>query len=478
MARAINVACLKPKNLLILTINTAGGHTLMMTKPMDEPVESGLFRLARTLHNQWLIATAFVFSVAVMIIVALTAQHLAERTIDNSAKVVDLQYEKLHNLLNLQLARLNRTVNLGMILMLKDPFEQDKAMTAFYHSGHVYTLHRDKLAFLTQGNPQEMHWITEINGLANVTAPIQNRIASMAMSGHRDEGISLLTHKVVPRLDLFTGKVNDFAIDQAKDTKRLIVAIKHQADNMVYAIIIFTLLFIAISGALAFSISQKFLRMNQRLKQANDSLEKEVESRTKSLVETQDALLEKNRILEELSITDPLTQLYNRLRIESLMEGHQQHFEKTGETFCLLLIDLDFFKNINDTYGHNQGDQVLVELSVCLKLFFSENAHLGRWGGEEFIVLMEGCNQEQATQTGEAFRKLVENHEFSIEEQLTASIGVATIAKHESIAEFIHRADMALYTAKHEGRNRVCLSPMPDKKTSSHAESQIDLTLD
>lgn len=448
----------------------------MLTKSMDEPVESGLFRLGRTLYNQWLIVLAFVFSVAVMVIIALTAQHLAERTIDNSVKMVDLQYEKLHNLLNLQLARLNRTVNLSMILMLKDPFEQDQAMTAFYHSGRIYTLHRDKLAFLTQGNPQEMHWITEINGLANVTAPIQNRIASMAMSGHRAEGIGLLTKKVVPRLDLFTQKVNEFAIEQAQETKRVIAATKRQADTMVYAIILFTLLFIAISGALAFSISQKFLRMNQRLKQANDSLEKEVENRTQSLVETQEALLEKNRILEELSITDPLTQLYNRLKIEAVMEGYQQQFEKTEKTFSLLLIDLDLFKRINDTYGHNQGDQVLIELSVCLKLFFNENTHLGRWGGEEFIVLIENCNQTQAKQTAEAFRKLVENHEFSIEEQLTVSIGVATLAKNESIAEFIHRADMALYTAKHESRNRVCLSAVPvDEQDSA---SQIGLKLE
>ncbi|MPQ76534.1 diguanylate cyclase [Hydrogenovibrio sp. JE_KL2] len=436
----------------------------MTTKPIKQRDENRLSWLARNLYNQWLILAAFLFSVTLVIIMAVSAQRLAERTIDNAAKMVSLQYEKLHNLLNLHLSGQNRTVNLGLVLMLQDAFEQDQAMNAFYQSGRNYTVHRDKLTELIQGDPNEVKWMDQINAMAKVTGPLQNRIANMALNEQRAQGIELLTHQVVPQLNVFSEKVNDFSRDQAKDTKQLITEAKHQVDDMVHVIILFTLLIIVTSVVLAFIIGRKFLRMNQRLKQANETLEKEVEARTRKLYETKEALLQKNRILEELSITDPLTQLYNRLKMESLLETFQQEFEQNNTPFSLLLIDLDFFKSINDSFGHNQGDQVLIELSVCLKLFFNENAHLGRWGGEEFIVVMENSDLTIAEQTADAFRKLVEDHEFSIAKPLTVSIGIASIKPNEPIAEFIHRADIALYSAKHNGRNQV--------RTESSAEQK------
>lgn len=421
------------------------------------PIKLGVL-LSNWTYSQWLILSGFLLSIALVFLLATSVQRITESTINDAVTVVNLQYEKLHNLLNLNVSGENRTINLGLILLQDDAFEQDKALMRFYKNAKNYTIHRNHLAKLVQGNQHEEKWLDQISEMANIAGPLQNYVASLALNGKKAQGITLLTDKVIPQLNAFSQKVNDFSLYQSQDTKRLISEAKQQVDQMMHTIIMIAVLIIAISSTLAFVIGRKFLRMNRSLMLANETLEKKVNARTQSLYETKEALLEKNRILEELSITDPLTQLYNRLKMENLLEAYQQDFEQNGTAFSLLLIDLDFFKSINDTFGHNQGDQVLIELSVCLKLFFTEKAHLGRWGGEEFIVLLEDSDVRIAEQTSEAFRKLVEDHEFSINKPLTVSIGVATIEPDEPIAEFIHRADMALYSAKHQGRNRVCSS--------------------
>lgn len=453
------LGCYIHKVYLIWEVKSLLSQTQKMTESTlttnDDNLPKVSTLLPKWVYNQWLILVAFLFSVALVGVLALSVQRLTESTINDAAKIVDLQYEKLHNLLNLHLFGEKRTVNLSLILLQDDAFEQDKALMNFYKNGKDYTTYRDNLTRLIKNNARESEWLQQISDMAKITGPLQNHIAALAMNDQKEQGIALLTQEVIPQFNAFSQKVNEFSLYQSLDTKRLISEAKQQVDQMMRTIIMIALLIIAISSTIAFVIGRKFLRMNRSLVLANETLEKKVNARTQSLYETKEALLEKNRILEELSITDPLTQLYNRLKMESLLEAYQQDFEQNGTAFSLLLIDLDFFKSINDTFGHNQGDQVLIELSACLKLFFTEKAHLGRWGGEEFIVLLEDSDVSTAEQTSEAFRKLIEDHEFSISKPLTVSIGVAAIEPNEPIAEFIHRADMALYSAKHQGRNRV-----------------------
>jgi two-component system cell cycle response regulator len=187
--------------------------------------------------------------------------------------------------------------------------------------------------------------------------------------------------------------------------------------------------------------------------------------RTKAL---QDELRQKNRQLEEalakvevLAITDPLTGLFNRRHFETLVEAE---FNMTGRydtpTSCLM-IDVDHFKNINDTYGHHAGDLVLRELSEIVKNCLRKVDTLARWGGEEFMVLLPRTAKEPAMRVASRILTAVSAHKFTdIDSKVTVSIGIASVPESSlnTFEKFIDAADLALYEAKSAGRNRIAVA--------------------
>jgi diguanylate cyclase (GGDEF)-like protein len=145
--------------------------------------------------------------------------------------------------------------------------------------------------------------------------------------------------------------------------------------------------------------------------------------------------------------------------LELQMDGYRRH----GTSFGVLILDIDFFKRVNDTYGHQAGDSVLVGLANGLGAILRSLDTAGRYGGEEFLVILDTTDQEQAVQTAERIRKAVEKHRFPWQSgedlQITVSIGTGAIeVGDESVDMLITRVDRALYQAKAEGRNRVCLA--------------------
>jgi len=188
--------------------------------------------------------------------------------------------------------------------------------------------------------------------------------------------------------------------------------------------------------------------------------------RTKAL---QDELRQKNRQLEKLlgkveflAITDPLTELYNRRRFEAVMEKEFKRAQRYSSPLSCMLIDIDRFKAINDTFGHQAGDSVLKETAWIIRQCIREVDVAARWGGEEFIVLCLQTRKQDAGNAAERIRRTVEENRFPAlgEERVTVSIGVAGIPDDSaSNAErLIFTADMAMYEAKEKGRNRVQLS--------------------
>jgi diguanylate cyclase (GGDEF)-like protein/PAS domain S-box-containing protein len=164
------------------------------------------------------------------------------------------------------------------------------------------------------------------------------------------------------------------------------------------------------------------------------------------------------KLIEKISITDELTQLYNRRKIEEVLKQEHAKTKRYENVFSIIFIDIDKFKSINDTYGHNAGDEVLVQLASILKENSRDTDFVGRWGGEEFIIL---CTQTKATgayNLAETLRSIVENSKFSIKTKVTISSGVAQYESNENTLEIISRTDKALYKAKELGRNRVELA--------------------
>lgn len=166
--------------------------------------------------------------------------------------------------------------------------------------------------------------------------------------------------------------------------------------------------------------------------------------------------------LKKQASTDPLTQLYNRRYF--IAEGRYKiEKAKANETaLSVMTIDIDHFKRVNDTYGHNVGDLVLIAVASVFQNCSRDNDLIARFGGEEFVILLPGADHTKAHECAERIRQAVEKHSVKISDeltvQITVSIGVAeiAIASLESIDAALNRADKALYQAKALGRNRVC----------------------
>lgn len=164
---------------------------------------------------------------------------------------------------------------------------------------------------------------------------------------------------------------------------------------------------------------------------------------------------QKNAQLQELAFTDYLTSLYNRSKIDEVLEYQVNHARRYHTFFGVIMIDIDYFKNVNDTYGHQTGDLILKEFAHILKQNARNTDTIGRWGGEEFLVIVENISETDLMKVAEKLRIIIENYTFPAVEHKTASFGVTLYKIDDTAEKLIERADQALYKAKSSGRNCV-----------------------
>ncbi len=180
-----------------------------------------------------------------------------------------------------------------------------------------------------------------------------------------------------------------------------------------------------------------------------------VKERTLELEKKNLTLERLNNQLQKISVTDGLTQLFNRRKIDEILYYENERFMRYGHPFSIILLDIDKFKNINDGYGHHVGDQVLIELSQLLKASIRKVDIVGRWGGEEFMIICPDTNLKQASTLAETIRVVVEAKRFGQIKSVTSSFGVAQMERSSDIETLIKRVDGLLYKAKDAGRNTV-----------------------
>ncbi len=165
-----------------------------------------------------------------------------------------------------------------------------------------------------------------------------------------------------------------------------------------------------------------------------------------------------NSKLQDQLIHDPLTGLLNRLTLKEKLEDAITRHDNDGICSALLAIDVDHFKRINDCHGHEAGDTALLKLSEVLGRNLREDDHAFRTGGEEFLVLLDGSNEQDAYQIAERLRRDVEVANIIAVEAVTVSIGATIHDGNENWTQWMKRADNALYEAKRLGRNRIAMS--------------------
>lgn len=156
------------------------------------------------------------------------------------------------------------------------------------------------------------------------------------------------------------------------------------------------------------------------------------------------------------SVTDPLTRIFNRYKLEETLAEEERRANRYGTGFSVIMADIDHFKAVNDSFGHPTGDTVLEEIAAELRGHTRTTDILGRWGGEEFIIVCVHTRLEVALGLAELLKRRIAQRRFANIGGLTVSFGVAAFEPGDTATAVVARADAALYAAKHAGRNRVC----------------------
>ncbi|MEA2110601.1 MAG: diguanylate cyclase, partial [Campylobacterota bacterium] len=173
------------------------------------------------------------------------------------------------------------------------------------------------------------------------------------------------------------------------------------------------------------------------------------------LSEINHILENKNKEYETMASTDSLTGLYNRYKFSELYLSAYTTMVQRHNEMSIILLDIDFFKRVNDIHGHNIGDQVLIQISHTLLKNLRSIDIICRWGGEEFIVLLPTASLDNASKLAQELRHQIEILDIEVVGQISASFGVSQVREGDEMSDAVDRADKALYLAKHSGRNCV-----------------------
>jgi len=203
-------------------------------------------------------------------------------------------------------------------------------------------------------------------------------------------------------------------------------------------------------------------RVTRSLEQSFEKREAIQDRAVRALGKRLRAVREQLREATRAAEIDALTKLANRAALDRRMEASITLAKFTGQAECLLLLDIDHFKVVNDTYGHRVGDQVLEAIGECLaRTIIRRNDFVARYGGEEFAVLLSDTDPEQATLVGDRILREIRALRIPLEDDeeltVTASLGVSDLRGDDSVATWLDSADHAMYRAKKDGRDQLCI---------------------
>lgn len=197
-------------------------------------------------------------------------------------------------------------------------------------------------------------------------------------------------------------------------------------------------------------------RLNAMVIDLND----EMAEMQRSLVRYNNELKHNEARIRELMLTDPLTGLANRRHLSDVLEQNIERSRRHNRPLSVIMMDIDHFKLVNDNYGHDVGDDVIRMTANCLRDGIRTNDLASRFGGEEFVALLEGCPLEDALHLAERIRECISLQVVPpIPHSITTSFGVAELGQMETALSLLKRADQALYFSKQHGRNRVSTAP-------------------
>jgi diguanylate cyclase (GGDEF)-like protein len=402
------------------------------------------------------------FGIVILLMIALA--YTGFQSINGGASQLNLQVarqlQKISLIDELSAIIQNRTAFMQSMLLSDNDFIESESWPVFSRMSGAYSASRERLEPLLA--PREREIMKAIDSLDKDISDLNRQVSVLFLNGSRDEASRILLQEVLPKTTPLLAHLSELTRMQRLDAEKSLMLASQEAQNSRNRITLFSIVAVLISLTVTFIAVWYGRKLSGQLQDTNNYLEQKIYERTESLLDTQKELLEDNNELTRMALTDNLTGLANRTQMNQILHREFSRFERHNQRFGIIMLDIDHFKSINDRYGHDAGDAVLKKLAATFDNAIRSSDFIARWGGEEFLICCTTIEEEDLLPIAETIRQLVATTNFDHKVQITASLGCAAIVKGESISDLIKRADVALYEAKNNGRNRSMVSEFTD----------------
>jgi diguanylate cyclase (GGDEF)-like protein len=407
-------------------------------------------------HSTRLLAYGFIVILMMMISLAIISIYYSKNASSSVNLAVIQQLEKINLINELSTTVHNRTQFTQSMLIESDSLSNPQTGSEFSRFTNAYVETRHRLLPLLI--PREKEAMLTIDRLDQDIAHLNKQVSILLANGNRSEAGNVLLQQVLPETTSLLAHLSDLSQSQRLEVQGVLLTTGKNAEENQTQLIVYAVFSVFVSLAVAILAVWYSQKLSTQLQEMNSYLEEKVDERTESLLDMQKGLLEDNTELTRLALTDSLTGLSNRAHMSDILQKEYSRYVRHDHRFGIIMVDIDHFKKINDSYGHDMGDQVLIQLSRTFEQATRNSDFISRWGGEEFLICCTTINEDDLLPIAENIRKLVFNSDFGAVGEITISLGCALIQVDEKINELIKRADVALYAAKNNGRNQTVVS--------------------
>ena len=404
------------------------------------------------------------YGFAIVILMMISLAFIAFYSTNGSNSEVNLrvthQIEKINLINELSTIVQDRTRFMQSMLLHDEEFIETESWPNFNRIDGAYRETRDRLVPLLA--PREREIMEAIDRLDRDINDLNRQVSVLFLNGSRDEANKILLQEVLPKTAPLLSHLSELTQAQRMDVQKAMLLASSDAESSQTQIAIFSVIAVVVSLMITCVAVWYGRKISGQYQELSDYLEQKIYERTESLVDTNIQLTEEKNELNRLALTDSLTGLSNRAHMHQILHKEFARFERHGQRFGIIMVDIDHFKSVNDNYGHDVGDHVLKKLAYVFGGAIRTSDSVARWGGEEFMICCTTIEESDLLPIAETIRKLVASADFKRANHITASLGCAAIVKGESISELIKRADIALYEAKNNGRNQSVVSEFTD----------------
>ena len=411
-------------------------------------------------HPTRLLIYGFAIVILMMISLAFIAFYSTTGSNSEVSLQVTRQLEKINLINELSTIIQDRTRFMQSMLLHDEEFVEAESWPGFSRMEGAYRETRERLVPLLA--PREQEIMQAIDRLDRDIFDLNRQVSVLFLNGSRDEASKVLLQEVLPKTAPLLSHLSELTQAQRMDVQKALLLATSDAETSQTQIAIFAIFAVLVSLAVTCIAIWYGHKLSGQLQDMNNYLEQKIYERTESLLDTQSQLLEDNSELTRMALTDSLTGLSNRTHMNQILHKEFARFERHHQRFGIIMVDIDHFKQVNDNFGHDVGDEVLKKLAYIFEGAIRTSDSVARWGGEEFLICCTTIEEIDLLPIAETIRKLVANTDFERANQITASLGCAAIVKGETIGELIKRADIALYEAKNNGRNQSVVSEFTD----------------